>query len=273
MDPLVDAQRAAVKAVRDQVTQFVETVWKSISPDDQGALELRYLTRVIPMVKAGQIQVAQITNAYLLAQAKELGIYMGNSTVDPDAVTGLRPVSYEQEYLRPITETRVGLADGKSADEARQSGLTRLKSLAQTDLQMAYTLQALRTMAGWPGKYYVRQPSGPKTCALCLVASTQRYHRSQLMPIHPGCDCGVKMVRSDYDPGQVLDRDQLDRIHAMVADKTGTAAGSWTVYGGRDAKSLVDYRELLAVREHGEYGPTLTWRTQHFTGPDAIPGN
>lgn len=62
------------------------------------------------------------------------------------------------------------------------------------------------------------------------------------------------------DPGQVLDPDEVERIHERVADLLGESDR-----GGR----APDYR-LISVREHGEFGPTLTWRGQDFTGPADI---
>jgi len=270
MSPLSDAHRAQIDAVRGKVLRFVGAVWSGMPNYRRDAIETRFLDAVVPVVKAGQIQVAEITNAYLLAQAKQLGIGMKAATVDADKVTGLRPVTYAEEYSRPATSVYAALAEGQGFDQAKKLGAGRLMSLVATDLQMSYVHQARATMKGGAFTFFTRIPRGVETCALCLVASTQRYRRGNLMPIHPGCDCGMEIHKGDVDPGQILQPEQLEKYHAAVAAKTGTDAGSWEVFGGRDARGIVDYRKLLAVREHGEYGPTLTWLGDRFTGPTGI---
>ena len=75
------------------------------------------------------------------------------------------------------------------------------------------------------------------------------------MPIHPGCSCGVEPLD---DPGvQVIDPARLEQTHSDVADFAGSADRT-----GRH----IDYRKIT-VRRHGEYGPTLSWRKDAFTGP------
>ena len=85
---------------------------------------------------------------------------------------------------------------------------------------------------------------------MCVVASTQRYHRGDLMPMHPGCDCGVQPLPPGLAASQVIDEDLLEQVHQITADRLGVSDR-----GGRTP----DYRKLLTVREHGEYGPTLSW--------------
>ena len=60
--------------------------------------------------------------------------------------------------------------------------------------------------------------------------------------------------------GQVINAEKLEAIHDAAESDLG-------VYdrGGR----APDYRKIT-VREHGEYGPTLTWRSDKFTGPSGL---
>jgi len=83
-----------------------------------------------------------------------------------------------------------------------------------------------------------------------VVASTQRYYRGDLLPIHPGCDCGVQPLPPGLAVNQVIDEDLLEQVHQVTADRLGVSDRS-----GRTP----DYRKLLTVSEHGEYGPTLSW--------------
>jgi hypothetical protein len=137
-----------------------------------------------------------------------------------------------------------------------------LDIIAKTDLQRARTLTAQTVMAQQPRfTYYVRTLQGERDCALCLIASTQRYRKEALLPIHPGCDCGVEPVRADFDPGQVIDEAKLEAIHAAVQAALGESDRA-----GR----AVDYSKVIIQHNHGEIGPVLGYRGQRFTGPEDI---
>lgn len=162
---------------------------------------------------------------------------------------------------------RTKLAEGQSLQAALSAGASRAVSLATTDLQLAHTHQARASMSGGGGSGFKRTLSGKEDCALCMIASTQRYHVGDLLPIHPGCDCGVEPIGPGEPAGQVIDPDLLEKTHNWVGEQTGRADA-----GGRDAGLGTgrDYTKLLATREHGEYGPTLTWGRQHFDGPGVV---
>jgi len=98
--------------------------------------------------------------------------------------------------------------------------------------------------------------------ALCYVASTQRYSRGDLLPIHPGCDCGEEPIYGSSGVSDTIDEQLLDATHQAIDERFGEFD-----FGGR----TVDYRKAIIVREHGELGPVLTVKGQHFTGPNDIP--
>ena len=119
-------------------------------------------------------------------------------------------------------------------------------------MQLAKVRASRQSMRGYPeeGQFYRRVLTGRENCALCVVASTQRYYRGDLLPIHPGCDCGVQPLPPGLAVNQVIDEDLLEQVHQITADRLGVSDR-----GGRTP----DYRKLLTVSEHGEYGPTLSW--------------
>jgi hypothetical protein len=155
------------------------------------------------------------------------------------------------------------LANGRDLPDAVKHGQFRAKQAAQTDLELtkvrtAHTvLPADKHVVG-----YRRTLTGDRNCALCVIASTQRYHRGELMPIHPGCDCGVEPIWGHEDASQVLDREQIELTHAAIAERFGAADR-----GGRKA---ADYRKLIVVRDHGELGRVLTLAEHNFDGPGDI---
>nr|WSW58508.1 hypothetical protein OG513_07870 [Streptomyces sp. NBC_00998] len=216
------------------------------------------------MLLAGQRQVAALTATYLERLYREIADEESRAQLDLDRVTGraLRDVDPEDVYRRPFVEMWTALGEGTSFDSAFKQGTHRLETIAKTDLQLARTHTVREVGDDMPRfTYTVRELQGEYDCALCMIASTQRYRKRDLAPIHPGCDCLVKLVTADEDPGQILDEDRLDRIHDLVEEALGTFDR-----GGR----AVDYRKIIISREHGEIGPVLGYRGQRFTGPDDI---
>lgn len=165
---------------------------------------------------------------------------------------------FDEVFRRPFVEMRSALAQGRNFSDALYLGGNRASSLAQTEVQLN------RRQASLIGRSknnnivgYLRVLSGAENCALCYVASTQRYRKGDLLPIHPGCDCGEMPIYGNSDPGQVIDEYNLERAHQAVEDRLGVSA--------RDARQI-DYR-ALTIHEHGELGPVLTIKGQDFTGP------
>jgi hypothetical protein len=249
-------------AIRARVETYARTLWGSLGSWRDADIA-RMVNQIVPVVGGAQMQMVALTDAYLNAIAVAAGLPMPTGATPARAVTGTatRGVDPREVYRRPGVTVWTALSEGKPLGEAVDAGLARLVNIATTDIQLAKTRTALhrfgsdRSVAG-----YRRVLKSSENCAICVVASTQRYHREELMPIHPGCDCDVAPIRGGVDPGQVIDSDRLEALHQSVADRFGTSDR-----GGRE----IDYR-LIEVREHGELGPVLTWKGQHFDGPDAV---
>lgn len=270
--PVTDVQQvarhhAAVRAIRARVEQYARSLWAGMPAYRDADID-RMVGLLLPKVAAGQRQVANLTDAYLAA-------LLGASRVglDLDLLTAPRGVDPEQVYRRPAIEVYAALSSGKSFDEAVANGGRRLLSIVGTDLQLSMRHQEQASLAE-RSQFYRRVLNGSKNCALCAIASTQRYNTGDLKPVHPGCDCGVAPIDGDLDPGRVINADVLASIHDAVEEQLGRFDPSARDLG-RDkrtagGKRISDYTDLIIVREHGEYGPTLTWRKDHFTGPDAL---
>jgi hypothetical protein len=176
---------------------------------------------------------------------------------------------------------------------AIEAGRRRAEGLAATDLQLAKTHSSRLALAGRGDERivgYRRVLTGAENCAMCVLASTQRYHVEDLLPIHPACDCAVAPIVGRQDPGQTINSvtvtegaqavrstsrganvfsgddlvnlgDLLEPLHEEIEKRFGRSDR-----GGRQ----IDYRKLLTVHEHGEIGPVLAVKGQHFAGPDQI---
>lgn len=260
-------QRAAAQ-VRDRLLKMASLLWGNLPSYRDRDID-RMVARIVPQVQAGQIQIANLTEAYF----RQIGSDVG---VDQWFITSLRGVDASEVYRRPATTVYTALADGKPYPEAVAEGGRRLASLIATDMQMAKVAQANRSLESAGVKSFRRVLTGRENCALCVIASTQRYRTGDLMPIHGGCDCGVDVLPPGWDPDeQVINPELLELTNQTIAAKLGKLD-----YGARDlgvgktdaeGRSISDFTDLIITHEHGEHGPVLAWRDEKFTAKADIP--
>lgn len=251
LNRLTEAYDSQVHAIRQQITAFGQAYWDSLPHYRASAVE-DMIQAITPRVAAGQLRIADLTRAYLAQCARELGWKVVLPSIDQDEIRGARGVDPRVVYRRPAVDVYTALAAGKPLPQAAAEGRLRLTQLIGGDMQLAKVHASRQSMRGYPaeGQFYRRVLTGRENCALCVVASTQRYYRGDLLPIHPGCDCGVQPLPPGLAVNQVIDEDLLEQVHQITADRLGVSDR-----GGRNP----DYRKLLTVSEHGEYGPTLSW--------------
>lgn len=234
------------------VAAFRSGEWRDADAD-------RFVATAVPLMLAGERAVASLTDAWLsrrLSTQLERRVTPG---LDTRQVTGraARDVDPDQMWRRPYVKVRTDLSEGTALDAAVQAGATLIGSLVSTNLQLARTHTARAVLSSTTGVVgYRRVLTGSVSCALCYVASTQRYRKRDLLPIHPGCDCTVEpIIDTDY-PGRVLDPETLEGTHEAIADRFGTS--------DRYARAP-DYRKAMIVEEHGELGPVLAVKSHRFT--------
>lgn len=273
--PLTAAQLAILRRyqtqeanLRAQVLGSVGALWAGLQSWRDADVEA-FAQSAARVVTGGQAATASITAAYLANLEQAAGrpprpFAVPTQSINDEALRGIAAVDV---YRRAGPTVWTALSAGKELPEAVRLGAMRVADMAATDLQLAKTHTARRFVKerGYVG--YRRVLRGSESCALCIVASTQRYHVDELMPIHPGCDCGVAPIIGDRDPGQVIDPDRLEGVHDRIAERFGAAdAGARLIR--RD--SVTQYRDVLVTHEHGEIGPILAVRGQKFTGPEDI---
>ena len=222
----------------------------------------RFTELIEPTLTGGRLQAANLQVAFYQQMAKINQQAFTTAAIQASdvSVETLRNGAQTAEvYRRPFVQLYTALTDGKEMTQAIAEGANRISSIVSTDVQLA------RRNAGFIARGrnsnivgYARTLTGAENCALCYVASTQRYTRGELMPIHPGCDCGEMPIYGDQDPGQVIDQLRLDATHDAVESRFG-----FSDPGAR----AIDYRDI-AIRENGELGPVLTVADQNFTGPN-----
>lgn len=237
VEQLVRIQATRVAQVRGAVTSTVKRSWLALD-DYRDADIARWVRTVSPVVQAGQVRTAALTDAYLAAYRSEV---MGGAVhpvgVPSDVATGARGVPTAEVYARMGPEVWSRLADGLSIDEAIQAGLTRAVKVAATDMQLAKIHAADYVMSADDTVTSYRRVVNGKTCSLCISAADRTYYRGNLLPIHPGCDCGVQPVYGERPP--------VVNTSAELADDRGD----------------------IEINHHGELGLVLTVSGQHFEGP------
>ncbi|WP_399142173.1 hypothetical protein Q3A86_32755 [Streptomyces sp. NBUA17] len=184
-----------------------------------------FIERVLPVVLAAQQTMGQITDAYLAAMVADM---LGGAAapVGVQLDEALRGVAPEEVYHRPFVTMYSALASGHDYAASLGEARTRLLSITETDLQLARTHAARQAMQRGGVRYFRRRLTGTKNCALCVIASTQRYRVKDLMPIHPGCHCKPDPLPGDRDPGQIIDEDLLKEAHDAVAKGSARRTGA-----------------------------------------------
>lgn len=213
--------------------------------------QARFAQAATQVVEAAQRQAAMLADAYMRGYLGQMTGSTPTSALDLTSVIDLRGVPTRDVYHRPTVELRASLARGRTFAEAVSAARARATSSADTDVKMAARQTSRDTMVHNKVSHYRRVPDGA-ACTFCLTASTQRYKAADLMPLHSHCGCTVAPLASGAT--HIVDKPLLDRLKA--------ASGRDDYWNGPKA--------AIAVHQHGELGPVLTQRGQHFTGPRGI---
>lgn len=251
---------ALMDALRFGLVQQLLAGWFSLAGHNRKDVPT-FVNFAVPSVLGGQKVVVELAHSYVAGQWGAAG--MAAPALPTDRVaTGLalRGVDPAVVYARPFVDVWSGLKNGVDLATAVDHGAVRIQELVHTDLQLAHD-HAVRDMysRATPRVGYRRVLVGATNCALCIIASTQHYRRGDLMPIHPHCNCKTEPAVGRFSG--VLDAELVRSVHAEIAAK----------YGISDkAARRLDYRKVLLTRDHGEYGPTLTYSKDLFTGPDHL---
>jgi hypothetical protein len=268
---LADATLAQVAAIIGKVADL----WFSKPATRRNAIELGEVVRV------AQQQVAEQTEAMLDEVYDTMKIRVPASKraahvkLPVNKKTTLRGIDSILEWERPARDARTARLLGADELKAALKAEWRAKQQAHMDLQLARR-EAERQRWGLSedviGYRRILRPEqsqhGP--CALCIVAATRVYGKSDLKPLHGGCVCDVLPVTKTMDPGITLNREDLDAIYDMAGGMR--REDLIRVYGidtdnmNRDGASSVDF-------DHGELGPILAdprYKVRDKKGTDGL---
>lgn len=258
----------ARRSISDSTKRRLQMAWDRLGGyrDKDAAL---FIEGAVPRVQAAQQQIgtraAERMNRIATRQSARFNLFTIGLT--DDQTTNLRGVSPYDVYRRPFVATYTALKRGEPFPDAVARGRTRLGEIVEMDMQQAYSESSRAAMQQLPPdarpQYWRRVLMGEQNCALCTLASTQRYSIETLNPVHPGCDCQVSPVFDEALDPIPDDEARVQAAHAAVRELTGRAA---------DDGRKVDYRDVMlsTVRTHGEVGPLLVKPTDHFDGPRQV---
>lgn len=267
---------AATATMQTRLLTFLLGMWDTLG-QYRDAQATSFVDNAVPIVNGAQQAMATLTASYL-SQVNELAGHSATPgpVLSGEQLAGIRGVAPAEVYRRPFVQMYTALSNGRPFADSVASGRSRLQDIAASDLQLAKTHQAIETLGRNDNVVgYRRVLVGERSCALCVLASTQRYHKAELMPIHPNCDCAVAPIYGNSDPGRVINSqvmanpdalpedagDLASAVHQVMQNATGTSDAS-----GR----AVDYRKYLITHTHGELGPVISLRGQEFTGPNDL---
>lgn len=248
--------QAAHLRIAQAVTEALLIRWALDTPINDNELA------VFASAAANDVRQAQETTARLAVSYIDTAVLdqpnwtPANVDLDP-LLNSLRGgVPLETVYGRPVITARRVLSEGRTIRDALRVGADRLQRTVLADVQLASRAALDQSMQHHtPTIVGYRRVTDGNACRLCLLASTQRYHVGDLLPIHNRCGCTVVPIVGPADPGHIIDRETLQRI------KEGDLDGARI--------SARRFNEEVEVGDHGELGPVLQPRA---TRPKRKPG-
>jgi hypothetical protein len=222
----------------------------------------RFTGLVVPLVDGTVAQVGTLAEAYLTVLDGSEGFTPPRQPPVPPTIRGGTPTV--DVYHRAVVQARVAIANGRSFTEAMRQARNRATSTAQTDVMLANRQALDNSTRSRPWITGYRRVLTGRSCVFCATASTQRYKRANLAPLHPVCDCDIAPIYGTADPGQILNRPMLDRLKAR-GPEYWKDAGFVDTDGNPVPPDLVPDRKV-EVYEHGELGPTLADSAHAHTG-------
>lgn len=235
---LIDRHTTVRQQLADNVARIVRRVFDQLQTPYDAALAADFVANVVRAVRAGQVQTSALTEAYL---SQSVAVMTGDVVpLGLDHSQYPRPIPADEVYERTLMSWRYLVSIGKDLAEAKAEAAERLLLTADTDLTLSMRDTASQFMNAHRIDRYHRVTRGENSCDLCYLASGRTYFKADLLPIHNRCRCAVVPDVQNID---------LATINGVKTDVT----------------------QQYVTRHHGELGPVLTVKGQHFrTEAEAI---
>lgn len=217
---------------------------------DKAALD-DFHTRAAALVRQGQVTTGNLTATFTDRTLVDLGLTPSRRDLVLPQL--LRDVPPDEQWERPAKEYRRLRVTGLDELKAQLAAEARAEQMATMDLALAAREASRQRLqvAGVKGYRRVIHPELAKsgTCGLCVVASDRIYRKSELLPLHNGCNCTVLPIAGSDDPGLRINTADLTAIYDAA--------------GGDNTRAALQ-RVRIQVNQNGELGPVLSRAGQNF---------
>lgn len=242
--------------IRQRTIERVLREWRSRRLDD------RTVDRTVEIVLSSQRAIVAQTDAYVSTSAA----LATGTTPQPLGLTAGPLIGRAGRGGRFLEDVYGGIVT-TAREDSFQRGVALARKAITTDAQLAHrnAVQARlgvdRRVVGW--KRQINPVGGGETCGLCVAASTQRYSRQALLPLHPMCRCSVVPIYST-DPlpdSGPFDRARLDEVYARAGSTSREDLGR-VRFSAEDLPPGIDSDAIAALEPrvalHPEFGLYLT---------------
>lgn len=250
-EDLARARSTQVASVTQRILDQVQALWRGMRPADVLA-EMEGATgrRILNLVIAGQLTVAQGAEAFVRASLAALGAtglpLLG--TVSPTGFAGIAADARRLDTLLYLPAVTVASrrAAGATDEEAMLAGLVQMAAITGTELADTARQSAQVAMTATPtARYYTRVVNLP-ACARCIILSGRTYAYSEGFQRHPNCDCTVvPLDRAEWEGVQTP-----EQIYASMSERERRrvfgVAESQAIDQGADIGQVVNARRGMS---------------------------
>ncbi|CAM4323759.1 hypothetical protein NONI108955_20835 [Nocardia ninae] len=236
------SRAARRELIMSRTADRIESQWRLTDPFD-GYQVGEFAESAAELSMAAQAAIVSLATAAQLAYFSELeveladffpevppevrlfGAFESEFTKPKNVVSGgvesLR-LPVEEVFNRPARQYRAAVSSGTDPAIALEDSVNRVKLVSGTNLSLAEReaehliyKEAARQRIGVIGWRRVIHPEASKSgsCGLCVAASDRLYKTDAMKAIHDHCRCETLPVTADDDPGDELNRDDLDRLY------------------------------------------------------------
>lgn len=235
-----------------RVAAQVQALWWSLDRNDlSGSWDAGIGAAVQRTVTAGQLAAAAPSDAYVHAV-----VTSENTTPRPagplraSAFAGVasdgRPLD-TLLYL-PVITTKRGIAAGLAEQEAMQSGLTQLLTMATSEVaDSGRSATGVSVTSDRAVRGYVRVLT-PPSCARCALLAGKEYGWNAGFQRHPRCDCVHLPITSYRRGAPTMDpQHYFNSLSHADQNKVFTVAGAQAIRDGADIWQVVNARRGIST--------------------------
>lgn len=232
-DRLTTAYQMQLRRTREAVGSAVANQWQRLGSYNEADVP-EFVSRVTPIVAAGQTRAVALSNAYV---ARKLGVTPYGVNV-PDLRSTLRNgTPPEVVYRRPFVTVWTALSNGDDWETAVQSGQAQAESSSLMDVALAMTAAYLvfGALSASSGDEIVawRRVAESNCCDFCQMLDGVHTGPTEPQPLHNRCGCTAEPITRKSSPADFV--------------TPGDTVGDVTIH------------------QHGELGPVITQAGDHFT--------